>query len=310
MSTGSKGRTFRIPFGRDADGVLVARQDAQRGMKLTCPGCSEPLVFRAGAKVAKHFSHRASSVCSGESALHQTAKLMIHQVVERVAAGDGVVLLVYKCPGCGRDVESELDRRVLNGSVLEARLPSGRVVDVLLTLDGEPRLGVEVLVTHEVDDKKAAEMGISWVEVIGEEVVSAPRRWQPRAHGLQKIRPCRRCRMIDEVREEHVARALANAGESCPAGYTVQPVECYKCHSLIPIFRWGDQSFSNRTPPAPRPATIVFRKSLSAGTSYWANTCARCKAPQGDHFLRTAPWLYVQDEILPEVERRLSEGAP
>lgn len=306
MPADGETRSFRVPYGLDVDGHLVARQDAVRKRSYTCPACGVALVFRAGPRVSRNFAHRPSAACDGETALHRTAKLLIKQVVDEALTGGPPIELFASCAECRKEFEVGFPLARVDAAIVEARLPSGRVVDVLLVKDGAPRLGVEVLVSHRVDAAKASDLECPWIEVAGAEIAERPRRWQARAGKLRSQR-CRKCRALNELRQERCELALRQAGLECPPGYKASPVPCYRCGKLIPIFDWGAGGWTSRTPPEPRPRTVKWCPSRQAGKSYWANTCPHCRAMQGDHPTRTASLYYNQD-LAEEVEQRLKSS--
>lgn len=309
MPAGGETRSFHVPHGLDADGRLVARQDAVRGQSYMCPACGAPLVFRAGTRVSRHFAHRASAACDGETALHRTAKLLIKQVVEDALAGGSAIKLFFPCVECSEKFEVGFPLESVDGATLEARLPSGRVVDVLLVKGGAPRLAVEVFVSHRVDAAKASDLDFPWIEVTGADITTNPCLWTARAGKLRSQR-CRKCREFEKLYQARCELALREARLECPPGYEALPVPCYRCNKVIPIFDWGAGGWATRAPPEPRPRTVQWRSSRVAGKSYWANTCPHCRAMQGDHHVRTAR-LYYNQELAEEVEQRLkSVGAP
>lgn len=300
-------RNFRVPYGLNADGCLVARQDAVRGQSYVCPACGVALVFRAGQRVSRNFAHRPSAACDGETALHRVAKLLIKQVVDAALAGGPALVLFVPCAECHKQFEVGFPLGSVDAATVEARLPSGRVVDVLLAKDGVPRLGVEVFVTHQVDAAKANDLECPWIEVTGADIAEQPRRWRARSARLRSQR-CHKCREFEKLRQERRDLALRQAGLECPPGYKASPVPCYRCGKLIPIFDWDAGGWTTRTPPEPRPRTVQWCSSRVAGKSYWANTCPHCRAMQGDHHVRTSI-LYYNQELAEEVERRLKDSA-
>lgn len=279
----SKSKGFRVPLGLDAEGSLVDPGRATRGEVYCCPGCSSRLVLRKGSKVRHHFAHKASADCSGESALHQTAKLL---VADRVANGSPTFIL--ECDTCRRPFNVPFPRDRALTATLEYRLPNGRVLDVALLHNQETQLGVEVFVSSAVDERKAGNLSIPWIELAAEEVVASPDAWRARQHGLQ-VRSCRVCRRAERIwlAERDRALALYNLTD-VSKNYVVSPVYCWKCHKLTPVFEWatrGGMWESGASPPEPRPRTLRKVVTQTAGTRYWANHCAACGVVQGDFYL-------------------------
>ena len=74
----------------------------------------------------------------------------------------------------GSTVDNPISDKI-TGAVVECLTPSGRVLDVGLTYaGGAVRLGLEVLVSHEVDDQKQAALGdLAWIEIEASQVEDA-----------------------------------------------------------------------------------------------------------------------------------------
>lgn len=68
--------------------------------------------------------------------------------------------------------------------------------------------------------------------------------------------------------------ALQNGNLTHLAGYEVEPVSCWKCQEVIPIFIWGAEI------PEEKPETLVRRKAPATGEFYWMNSCPHCHALQ------------------------------
>jgi competence CoiA-like predicted nuclease len=70
--------------------ALVRSEPATKGQPFACPGCGDPLVFRAGEVRARHFAHRATGICTSETVLHATAKRLVAESVARFGGRDEV----------------------------------------------------------------------------------------------------------------------------------------------------------------------------------------------------------------------------
>lgn len=132
------------------DGAAVHIDSWERGQAVTCFGCGHELVGRLphdGIKPTAHFAHKADAECSRETALHKAAKAAI-----RLShAGGTLQFLSWECPHCKRH-SHQTDLRSLLLREEEARPCEGVVSDVLgLDVSGEPRVAIEVVVTHDVE---------------------------------------------------------------------------------------------------------------------------------------------------------------
>jgi len=179
---------FLIPWALDDNDILVVPATAEKGETYRCPGCRMPLLLRKGTINRAHFAHRADTNCTGESVLHKAAKYAVKNAIE----GDRMVRLERKCGGCSN---TKLVKIPTMGCKLEHRTDQGLVVDLAM-MNGEKMVGaVEILVTHAVDEDKAARLDVSWVELVGKEAVKNPHMWKPtQDYGKSWI--CKQC--VDE----------------------------------------------------------------------------------------------------------------
>ncbi len=211
---------LKVPFGRRNDGRLIPPEQAQLGDDVRCPACAARLLVRGGdgTKVRRHFSHRSDVTCSLESMLHQTAKGLVAQVLRDSMTGAGPEVVVSgRCAECKTEWTRPF-RPNADAVAIEHRLQCGRVADVAVLHGRHEVAAIEILVTHEVDDVKAKDLGsLPCAELVAEEVLADPLRWRPRS---QRARPqkCAPCRALDEVyREAGVPRwvdGIATCGGS------------------------------------------------------------------------------------------------
>ena len=275
------GKGFRVPLGVDPGGRLVTPEDAEKGTTYCCPGCGSRLVLRKGQKKRPHYAHKATTECSGESAMHSAAKLLIASLISE---GD-VPVLDLRCWSCRQTFSVPFPRdRELRPSV-EHLVDGGRIVDVAL-LDGEEvALAVEVLMTSAVTKEKAADLTMPWIELEAEAILENPTHWKPTQHRLRVSR-CRLCRRADAIAQAELEKCLARHHIEFDASlYRVAPATCWKCDRVIPLFSWGDDTqFARSAPPTPRPETVRRSFTKTARARYWANHCPVCGSVQGDFY--------------------------
>jgi hypothetical protein len=287
---------FRIPVACDARGRLVPPEDAERGRRYMCPGCQSAVDLHAGEKKRRHFHHRMAA-CSAETVVHLSAKRLVVQAVERWRGGGPPVVFVRGCAeeGCEASTRQSIPRKVLR-AVEEWPLRTGHVVDVaLLGAADLPIAAVEILVSHEVDDAKAFELGLPWIEVDGAAVCESEGRvlvpvrdrfvpWLCEAHAHRR----------GAARREGIARGRARAAllRALPydladfPGYRVEGTTlCPRGHDAL-VFAWDGAE-----PPWPRPPHVVAyeeeadllydrsRARLRQVLPFrrrWASACATC----------------------------------
>lgn len=180
---------LRVPFAACGDGVVrhVEQIASSRQGPFTCIGCEERLTFKRPVKKRQHFAHKADSRCSGESALHQYAKLLL-------AAARRITLPTLALR------EGGIEEIVYRGG--EVALDSVRLEsperdfqpDAMAIVDGQRR-AIEFKVSHAVDEAKQEKVvraacpmveidlsGLKWRKLDGEELDrqilhDAPRHW-------------------------------------------------------------------------------------------------------------------------------------
>jgi hypothetical protein len=86
---------------------------------------------------------------------------------------------------------------------VERATAGGLRPDVLLLHRGEPVLGIEVRVTHAVDDRKAARTTHPWVELEAGRILASPRVWRPGRMAHPWTGRCRSCQWMKQVVEFH-----------------------------------------------------------------------------------------------------------
>jgi Competence protein CoiA-like family len=291
---------FRVPLGRTHAGALVAPEDGRKGGAYACPACGSRLSLHAGEKKRRHFHHLAGDACSSETALHAAAKQLVAAAVDEHVLGSGPSpVFVRRCAAaCDATCRQELPRKV-GGARLEARLASGRVVDVGLFARAAPALfvaAIEIHVTHAVDDDKALDVEVPWIEVEAEEVcesrgrVLRPTRdrfvpWLCDRHAGE------RGAAVKEAREERrlagdLARRLPFALGDFPGFRVARVATCASGHDALELAWDGDE------PPWPRPPCVVavagdldrrfaggaVRRVLPYKRRY-VSVCPRCNDP-------------------------------
>jgi hypothetical protein len=290
---------FKIPAARNADGRLVVPEEARKRAAYRCPQCDAAVDLHAGEKKRRHFHHRAGA-CTSESVLHLCAKQLIAQAIVEWLDGGPAVAFLRRCAHASCEARSrQAIPKKVTGVALEHALPSGHVVDVALLARSlpVPIAAIEVHHTHAVDDAKAFEMGIPWIEVEatdacasgGRELVARTDRFLPwfcaehEAHRGTQRREARDKRSMAAV----LARKLPFRLADYPGFRIAGVARCSEGHDAL-VFAWD-----GRDPPWPRPPLVVAVEK-DAGWSFgrlgaaptktipwrrgYASTCAACGA--------------------------------
>lgn len=297
-------RGFRVPYGLSSDGTIVARTEAVRGRSYVCPACGSPLVWRSGAIRATHFAHRPEVACAPETALHQAAKLRIVAAVSNWINGSAAAPVIRRrCPKCGQHEDRAL-RGPISRAVSEFRVASDHgtyVADVAL-LDGlgQPRLVIEVLVHHAVEDAKAVLLSLMrtpWLELEAGRLED-PRVWQPLRLDPDPPVRCEPCTERETESRRRVEALAAAHGVELPQSdaYRAAVLPCWKCDREMVFLFWRLMA-RGVPPPEPRPRTLQIRYSQTVRRRYWANVCPHCDAFSGDFYLMNR-WMAAFGESM------------
>ncbi|WP_257294647.1 competence protein CoiA family protein [Endozoicomonas sp. YOMI1] len=290
---------LKVPLGLTIGGELVSPEEASKNEEYFCPSCEGNLILKKGEFRTKHFSHPSNSACNQESILHKTAKsLIIKSIVDNYKNGRKITIQ-NECSNCKCDYEINLEPKTFSGAQEERRVGEF-VCDVVGYRNKIESLAIEVLVTHAVDDYKAKNLPIYWLEVNAEDIIQNPYKWLPTKKGL-KGKYCGKCKsnisdIISVADRWNIDRSLYSLkGFSEKANYVAGIETCFKCKERIPVFWWQGVPFCEDEPPLPRPVTIMHKYSKQFGGAYWANTCINCGMLQGDNHLYLFPKAPFKD---------------
>ena len=217
LADGANLRGLLIPYAFGSSGERVSPREAARGHSYQCPECRERLVFRQGKVRVPHFAHyRTPESCRfmSEGWLHIAAKHAIFHAVSEWVEGHGPApQLLRRCETCRQELWQPLPGKVRT-VVMELRLPSGRVADLVLGGESGPVAVVEIYDTHAVGEEKEKDLcGIPWVELSATEALRDPIHWHARtSRGLKSFR----CRCASAVRMRIVERGCAVHVDGCP----------------------------------------------------------------------------------------------
>lgn len=292
--------SLKIPYGLNAAGELVSVLHATKNESYDCPACRSPLTHRAGPVRTAHFAHQPSATCNLESALHITAKKLIADAIHANAAKNQSIQLITACHCCTSEVVTTLKPQTFTSAKEEVSI-TDYICDVVGFRDGAIALAVEIFNTHKVDAEKGSKLPVHWIELNAEDVVKSPNTWRPTQHRLKPVF-CQDCkddtnRIYASADKWGIDRKLYTPITFNQfSAYVASTIECYKCKETVPVFWWDGVPFCEKTPPEPKPPTVKFRDSQRYGGAYWANTCPKCKALQGDNFVflfSDAPFLHM-----------------
>jgi competence protein CoiA-like protein len=164
--------------GRPAFVSTFAALGAGRRPSVLCPECRQPVTLKLGSERRHHAAHRPGDACAAthpETALHLNVKCHIAAVLEGAIGGTRPLMVRRRCAAeCGRWIDTvwvpAWDAIRLESSLRQAE--TRRVPDIVLEKDGVTIGAIEILVSHAVDDEKAAALAalrVPWLEVRADE---------------------------------------------------------------------------------------------------------------------------------------------
>ncbi len=297
------GSELKIPCAVDEAGKIFLPREAEQGVRYFCPSCGNPVIFRKGEVRTPHFAHKKSATCSLETVLHKSAKIFIREAVMRWRHEGHAAPMIYRtCEKCG--MEQGIPLQKVDDAVLEYQLGQYRI-DVALLTGGKPVLGVEICVTHEVDEQKFKNLGVPFIELEALSVLEDSERWHPIRTTLNKF-TCESCREKQERQEKKKQQAkkrhdekvqelaLRDKIELPKENYLVGINRCWKCKEEILVFAWSAPPWQDPPtfwqkdpPPEPKPVTIQYRliRTDKGQDKFWLNVCPFCDSTQSFYHL-------------------------
>lgn len=170
-------KTILYSYAYDAEKKIVNVAKAEKGKNYFCIGCGCEMVLKAGAQKQRHFAHVADSVCSGETYLHEIAKLLIAKYIRENKDLSARYAMMYECSAdCPMHTAKKCQWKALNTFEIakyyrtdEIKIETyyqGFKPDILLrdNKDGKNPIFIEIAVTHECEEEKI-QSGIRIIEI-------------------------------------------------------------------------------------------------------------------------------------------------
>lgn len=278
---------IKIAYAFDDEDNLIGIAEAERGQKVFCPLCKNPVIVRKGNIRIHHFAHKVSDICTQETITHKVAKLLIQKTIEDWKKGrTQAPVFLRSCQYCYSREAQPIPKKVERAD-LEVRLADGFIVDVALMAENVPIAAIEIRVTHAVSEEKEEGLSIPYIEVDGFEVIENPRNLIPETDTFNPF-TCKECKQrLNKFIQKAKRIAEATKIQLPDSYYRYGITKCWSCKKKILVFAWPGQAELGSAKPVekPKPHTIQYRKSKLADKEYWVNSCPYCSMIQGDVFL-------------------------
>lgn len=293
----------------DGNGKLVRANDAEKGDDFFCPICKTELILRKSGKTGKgskrpHFAHRALTPnCTPETALHYSFKTLLAEKLQHHITSESALPIFWLCQYCYAEHSGNLLKKIKS-----VRVEHNMTVcqpDIALFDDNDKVFAVvEVVVTHKPEKQT--------VEYYEEENII-----------LIQIN-LKSDRDLDEL-ERKIAKpdlvATCYNPKCKVCGYfqqkttmTIVKGPCWKCNSTMKVAiveagiergsSVGPDKFTSKEIDLARSRGVMIKEhySKTLGKKYLANTCSKCGAFAGEHYLFTdyhAPASYGELPSIP-----------
>ena len=298
------------------DGSLVWANELatgdERPTELRCVGCGGALTLRAGSNRRPHFAHRSSDPCAGgESALHRVTIQVIADALQEAAQHGRAYPVVLACFDCDASRPGDLAKTTAM-MVERDRVVSNGIRPDLLIRDGngEPRVVIEVVVTHAPEETALAEftsLGLTAIVVYPTwETLEAMReglahlssdsrqpahiellgrcpfgRHLTEADG--ELRPCSQCHAPARVLTVEVSETPCWAA-SCSKRVRILDLYAHLDGQRVLVAAGAGDLRGVESVAAAAGVRLQRRYSKMAMTTYLMNVC-ECGAPSGDNFV-------------------------
>lgn len=270
-----KNTVLRLPFGV-RDGLLIHISDAPSGLACNClcPACGKPLVAKKGSSRLHHFAHARDANCAFavETALHLAAKAILEQKGRiTLPAVEANVYSVHHSVVLSPEQTYTLDR------VLVERRVGAIIPDVLAYVRGRA-IGIEVRVSHAVDESKLHHfrtLGLSAIEI---DLSNAPRTFLLEELEALVVGPGPHKKWLFNAASERKREEILSSGRFFPAvrrGFAIHVDGC-----PIQARVWRGRVYANVVDDC-----ICCDHALDIGSNMSSVTCgALSQAQQGTLF--------------------------
>lgn len=269
---------------RTHNGQLIQAIDAEKGQPYECLICNQILVLRKGQRKRPHFAHKVLSAnCSPETALHHSFKTLLCEKIQEHLDRQSSLKIEWDCSYCHRKHEGNLLKKAIEVR-LEYEIGDCQPDIALLDPSSKVVAVIEVVVTHSPEEKTLNYYTKNQIAVV---------RYKLRTdEDLQ--------RLDNSVLEPDQVSLCVNP--KCPdckqymsiKRLLIMDAPCWKCLAPMTIAALrGDAGYIDLNGFSESEIQIATKKGVYLATNYSrtvketyiSNTCPRCSAFIGNHYL-------------------------
>lgn len=289
---------------KNEKGELIQAKDSEKGNKFYCNVCDQEFILRKSGKIGKnckrpHFAHRnLTTNCTPETALHFAFKNLLYKRIKTLVDKKESLPINWDCEFCYEQHSGNLLRKVASVE-LEYDLKACRPDIALLDANGKIYTVIEIVVTHSSDETVLEYYKNNDIILIKFDLES-DQDLEIISHEVLKpafidfcINPkCKKCGNFKQK-----TRMIIVFGN------------CWKCKSKMKVAVIEDgmergashirpSEFTKEEIEFAQAKGVIIKKKFSKtlGKSYLANTCGKCNAFAGDHYLFTDYVAYPEYE--------------
>jgi hypothetical protein len=275
----------------NVQGKIIKIENALKGNEYFYPGCKELLILRDGSNKRKHFAHNKNTTCTNESILHKLTKLIIVESINDFIQNGISPNIIRYCSVCSKEHIQLLPKKV-TGSKLECKTKSGFIVDVGIMSNDEIIAGIEIKVTHEVDENKNKNIDIPFIELEGKTIIENSSKWIPIKDNFKRY-VCIECRnyetklndyfkLCDKISKKYGIEYKYNQ-------YVVGLKNCWKCNREIILVDTKSLSSSHI-----KPKSVIKNQNDDEEDNEYVNICPSCKTIQNNfHIYSDLPFVGI-----------------
>lgn len=266
------------------EGHLIKAANAQKGQFYICPKCNKELILRKGKIKPPHFAHKTLSVnCSPETALHYIFKTLLLDKIQQHIKEKLPLDIKWNCDYCSNQHSGNLLKKAVQVK-LEHNLGASKPDIALLDKDNKVIAAIEVVVRHSPEQSTLnyyEQNRIILIQYILKTDEDINRLDNPIIEP-DKVALCRNPKCSDCGRYKNKKQLL------------IIDAHCWKCAAQMKVaaihgeagyishseFSDSDVKLANE-----KGAWLISQYSCTVGRRYRANTCKKCRAFIGDHYL-------------------------
>ena len=268
------------------EGHWIKAANAQKGQSYICPNCNRYLILRRGKIKRPHFAHKTLSVnCTPETALHYIFKILLHEKIQHYLETNLPLDIKWNCEYCPNPHTGNLLKKAVQVK-LEHNLGVCKPDIALLDKDNKVIAAIEVVVSHSPEQSTLDYYELNKIVLI-QYILTTDEDISRLNNPLiepDKVALCRnpKCNNCGSYTSKKQLLIIDSHCWKCLAPMKVAAIQGEAGYISTSEFSEFDVKLANQ-----KGAWLISQYSRTVGRRYIANTCRKCRAFIGDHYLFT-----------------------